>query len=44
MMTMGIALILYSAWLYLKIDVLNTASFLTLIIGAIYTWHRQGSR
>jgi hypothetical protein len=44
MVTMGIALIFYSAWLYLKIDVLNTASFLTLIIGAIYTWYRQGSR
>jgi hypothetical protein len=44
MVTMGIALILYSAWLSLKIDVLNTASFLTLIIGAIYTWYRQGSR
>jgi hypothetical protein len=44
MVMMGIALIFYSAWLYLKIDVLNTASFLTLIIGAVYTWYRQGSR
>jgi hypothetical protein len=41
MVTMGIALILYSAWLYLKIDILNTASFLMLIIGAVYTWYRQ---
>ncbi|WAC05048.1 MAG: hypothetical protein OS112_00030 [Methanoregula sp.] len=41
MISMGIALILYSAWLYLKIDLLNTASFLTLIIGAVYTWYRQ---
>jgi hypothetical protein len=32
MATMGIALIL------------NTASFLVLIIGAVYTWYRQGSR
>lgn len=44
MATMGIALILYSAWLFLKIDILNTASFLVLIIGAVYTWYRQGSR
>lgn len=43
MTTMGIALILYSGWLYLKIDILNTASFLVLIIGAVYTWYRQGS-
>jgi hypothetical protein len=43
MTTMGIALILYIAWLYLKIDLLNTASFLVLIIGAVYTWYRQGS-
>ena len=41
MIAMGIALILYSAWLYLKIDILNTASFLMLIIGAVYTWYRQ---
>ncbi len=43
MTSMGIALILYSAWLFLKIDILNTASFLALIIGAVYTWYRQGS-
>jgi hypothetical protein len=43
MVMMGIALILYAAWLYLKIDVLNTASFVTLIIGAVYTWYRQSS-
>lgn len=43
MVMMGIALILYSAWLYLKIDLLNTASFATLIIGAVYTWYRQSS-
>ena len=43
MAAMGIALILYSAWLYLKIDLLNTASFLVMIIGAVYTWYRQGS-
>lgn len=43
MAAMGIALILYSAWLFLKIDFLNTASFLVLIIGAVYTWYLQGS-
>jgi len=43
MVMMGIALILYSAWLYLKIDLLNTAAFATLIIGAVYTWYRQSS-
>lgn len=43
MAAMGIALILYSGWLFLQIDILNTASFLVLIIGAVYTWYRQGS-
>ena len=43
MAAMGIALILYSAWLYSKIELLNIASFLVLIIGAVYTWYRQGS-
>jgi hypothetical protein len=43
MVMMGISLILYAAWLYLKIDLLNTASFATLIIGAVYTWYRQSS-
>jgi len=43
MVMMGIALILYAAWLYFKIDLLNTASFATLIIGAVYTWYRQSS-
>jgi hypothetical protein len=43
MVMMGLSLILYSAWLYLRIDTLNTAAFLALIIGAVYTWYRQGS-
>lgn len=44
MVMMGIALVLYSAWLYFRLDVLNTVSFITLVIGAIYTWYRQGSQ
>ncbi|MGD1005088.1 MAG: hypothetical protein ABR887_06650 [Methanoregulaceae archaeon] len=42
MVMMGFSLLLYSAWLYLRLDILNTAAFFTLIIGAIYTWYRQG--
>jgi hypothetical protein len=41
MVTMGIGLILYCAWLYLDISFLNIASFLILIVGALYTWYRQ---
>jgi hypothetical protein len=41
MIMMGIALILFSASLYTKIEFLNTASFIILIIGALYTWYRQ---
>ncbi len=41
MIMMGIALILYSASLYTKINVLNTASFIILIVGALYSWYRQ---
>jgi hypothetical protein len=41
MIMMGIALIVYSAWLYTKIEFLNTAAFITLIVGALYIWYRQ---
>jgi hypothetical protein len=41
MIMMGIALILYSVWLYTEIEFLNIASFIILIIGALYTWYRQ---
>ena len=41
MIMMGIALILFSASLYTNIEFLNTASFLILIVGALYTWYRQ---
>jgi hypothetical protein len=41
MIMMGIALILYSASLYTKIEFLNTASFIILIVGVLYTWYRQ---
>ena len=41
MITMGIALILYCGWLYSDIDFLNIASFIILIVGALYTWYRH---
>lgn len=41
MISMGIALILYCAWLYTQITFLNIASFIILIVGALYTWYRQ---
>lgn len=41
MVMMGIALILYCAWLYTSIEFLNIASFIILIVGALYTWYRQ---
>jgi hypothetical protein len=41
MIMMGIALLLYCAWLYTKIEFLNIASFIILIVGALYTWYRQ---
>lgn len=40
MVTMGIALVLYCGWLYLDIEFLNIASFIILIVGALYTWYR----
>lgn len=43
MAALGVGLVLYCAWLYSKIEILNTASFLVLVIGAVYTWYRQGS-
>jgi hypothetical protein len=41
MITMGIGLIFYTGWLYLGIVLLNTAAFITLITGVLYTWYRQ---
>ena len=41
MVTMGIGLILYCAWIYTEIAVLNIAAFIILIVGALYTWYRQ---
>jgi hypothetical protein len=40
MVMMGIALILFSAWLYTNIEILNIASFIILIVGALYIWYR----
>jgi hypothetical protein len=42
MVMMGIALILYATWLYVGNVFLNTAAFILLIVGALYTWYRQG--
>ncbi|MGA2120616.1 MAG: hypothetical protein ABSG49_01080 [Methanoregula sp.] len=41
MIMMGIALLIYCAWLYTHIEFLNIASFIILIVGALYTWYRQ---
>lgn len=41
MVAMGIALILFCAWIYTEIAFLNIASFIILIIGALFTWYRQ---
>jgi hypothetical protein len=41
MILMGISLILYTSWFYTGIELLNIASFIILIVGALYTWYRQ---
>lgn len=41
MITLGIALVLYTTWLYTRIEVLNLVSFIVLVVGALYTWYRQ---
>jgi hypothetical protein len=41
MLTMGLGLVLYCAWLYTDIALLNIVSFIVLIVGALYTWYRQ---
>ncbi len=41
MIAMGIALILYCIWIYSDIAFLNIASFIILIVGALFTWYRQ---
>ncbi len=39
MIMMGIALLLYCGWICPKEEFLNTASFILLIVGALYTWY-----
>jgi hypothetical protein len=41
MIMMGVALLLYCAWFYTGTEFLNIAAFITLIVGALYTWYRQ---
>jgi hypothetical protein len=41
MIMMGIALVLYTGWLYTKTEILNLTSFIILIVGALYIWYRQ---
>jgi len=41
MIMMGIALLLYCGWVYTGEEFLNIASFILLIVGALYTWYRQ---
>jgi hypothetical protein len=41
MVTMGIGLILYCAWIYTDIAVFNISAFIILVVGALYTWYRQ---
>ena len=41
MVTMAIGLVLYSTWYYTKIEFLNIAAFIVLIVGALFVWYRQ---
>lgn len=42
MVAMGISLVLYATWLYTGVASLNIAAFIILIVGALFTWYRQG--
>jgi len=41
MVAMAVGLILYSVWYYTKIEYLNIAAFIVLIVGALFVWYRQ---
>jgi hypothetical protein len=41
MVAMGIALVLFASWIYTGIADLNTAAFIMLVVGALYTWYSQ---
>jgi len=41
MITLGIGLVLYSTWYYMKIEALNVLAFIVLIVGALFVWYRQ---
>jgi hypothetical protein len=41
MVAMAIGLVLYCAWYYSRIEILNLAAFIALIVGVLYVWYRQ---
>jgi hypothetical protein len=41
MVAMALGLILYCSWYYTRIELLNLAAFITLIVGALFVWYRQ---
>jgi hypothetical protein len=41
MVAMALGLLLYSIWYYSKIEFLNIAAFIVLIVGALFVWYRQ---
>ncbi|MGD0534838.1 MAG: hypothetical protein ABR999_05285 [Methanoregula sp.] len=41
MVAMALGLVLYSIWYYTKIEIINIAAFIVLIVGALFVWYRQ---
>jgi len=41
MVAMAIGLVLYCAWYYTQIEILNLTAFIALIVGALYVWYRH---
>ncbi len=41
MVAMALGLVLYCTWYYTRIEILNLAAFIALIVGALFVWYRQ---
>ena len=41
MVAMAIGLVLYCTWYDTRIEILNLAAFIALIVGALFVWYRQ---
>lgn len=41
MVALAISLVIYTAWYYTQLEILNILAFIALIVGVLFVWYRQ---